>query len=112
VKILDRATAHFEKQEIKRIEVPEWGDDNGNPAIIMCEPFTLADRKALLKYAQDDDMEFLVRLVIMKALDDVGNKIFDLSDKPTLMNKVDPSVILRLANEISATPTVEDMSGN
>jgi len=109
--ILDRAKAHFEAQEIKRIEVPEWGED-GNPAIIMSEPFTLADRKSLIKFAQDDEMEFLVRLIIMKALDEDGKKIFDLSDKPTLMNKVDPSVILRIANAISQIPTVEDMSGN
>ena len=55
--ILDRAKAHFDNQEIKRIEVPEWGE-NGEPAIIMAEPFTLADRKTLAKFAKDDDMEF------------------------------------------------------
>ena len=110
--ILDRAKAHFDNQEIKRIEVPEWGDDDGNPAIIMAEPFTLSDRKSLAKFADGDDMEFLVRLVIMKALDEDGKKIFDLSDKPVLMNKVDPAVILRVANQISATPTIEDMTGN
>lgn len=109
--ILDRAKAHFDNQGIKRIEVPEWGED-GKPAVIMAEPFTLADRKTLAKFADGDDMEFLVRLVIMKALDEDGNKIFDLSDKPVLMNKVDPAVLLRVANEISATPTVENMVGN
>lgn len=110
--ILDRAKAHFDKQEIKRIEVPEWGDEDGNPAVITAEPFTLADRKSLAKFAGDDDMEFLVRLVIMKALDENGKKLFDLSDKPTLMNKVDPTVILRIANLISATPSVEEMAKN
>jgi len=109
--ILDNAKAHFDKQEVKRIEVPEWGDGE-NPAIIMAEPFTLQDRKSLAKFADGDDMEFLVRLVIMKALDEDGKKIFDLSDKPVLMNKVDPAVILRVANQISATPTIEDMTGN
>lgn len=109
--ILERAKAHFDSQEIKRIEVPEWGE-NGQPAVIMAEPFTLADRKTLAKFAKDDDMEFLVRLVIMKALDEDGNKLFDLSDKPVLMNKVDPAVLLRVANQISAASSVEDMSGN
>jgi hypothetical protein len=110
--ILDRAKAHFETQEVKRIEVPEWGDESGNPAIIMSEPFTLADRKSLIKFAQDDDMEFLVRLIIMKALDESGNKIFDLSDKPTLMNKVDPNVLLKIANQITEVPSIEEMKGN
>lgn len=109
--ILDRAKAHFDAQEIKRIEVPEWGED-GKPAVILAEPFTLADRKALAKYAKDDDMEFLVRLVIMKALDEDGKKLFDLSDKPILMTKVDPAIVLRLANEISAVTSIEEMAGN
>ena len=57
-------------------------------------------------------MEFVVRLVIMKAMDENGKKLFDLSDKPVLMNKVDPAIILRLANAISVAPSVEDMTGN
>jgi hypothetical protein len=110
--ILDRAKAHFDAQEVKRIEVPEWADENGNPTIIFSEPFTLADRKTLAKFAKDDDMEFVVRLVIMKAMTEDGNKVFDLSDKPVLMNKVDPVVITRIANEIASVESVEQMSGN
>ena len=110
--ILDRAKAHFESQDVKRIEVPEWPDESGNPTVLYSEPFTLSDRKALAKFAKDDDMEFIVRLVIMKALTEDGEKVFDLSDKPVLMNKVDPVVITRLANQIAATPSIEEMSGN
>lgn len=110
--ILDRAKAHFESQDVKRIEVPEWPDESGNPTILYSEPFTLSDRKSLAKFAKDDDMEFIVRLVIMKALTEDGEKVFDLSDKPVLMNKVDPVVITRIANQIAATPSVEEMSGN
>lgn len=109
--ILDNAKAHFEAKEVKRIEVPEWGVD-GEPAIITAEPFTLDDRKVLLKYAREDEVEFYVRLVIMKAMDESGKKIFDLSDKPVLMKKVDPEIIIRLANAISLSQTVEDMTGN
>ena len=110
--ILDRAKAHFDSKEIKQIQVPEWPDENGNPTVIFSEPFTLADRKALAKYAKDDDLEFIIRLVIMKALTDDGQKIFDLADKPILMNRVDPTVITRIANQIAESATVEDMSGN
>lgn len=110
--ILDRAKAHFDRQELKRIEIPEWGDDEGNPAVIYSEPFTLQDKKTLVKFAKEDDLEFIVRLVIMKAIDGDGKKIFDLSDKPVLMNKIDPAVIIKIANKITESPTVEDMSGN
>jgi hypothetical protein len=110
--ILDRAKAHFDLQGVTRIEVPEWPDEGGNPTVIYSQPFTLADRKKLIKFAQEDDLEFVVRLVIMKCETADGEKVFDLSDKPTLMNKVDPNVIARIASEITATPTVEDQSGN
>lgn len=110
--VIDRAKAHFDAQEVKRIEVPEWADEGGNPTIIFSEPFTLADRKTLAKFAKDDDMEFIVRLLIMKAMTEDGTKVFDLSDKPVLMNKVDPTVITRIANEIASVDSVEDMSGN
>ena len=110
--ILDRAKAHFETQEVKRIEVPEWLDDGGKPTVLYSQPFTLADRKKLIKFAQEDDLEFVVRLVIMKCETEDGDKAFDLSDKPVLMNKVDPNVIARIASEITATPSVEDQSGN
>jgi hypothetical protein len=109
--ILDRAKAHFDQQEIKRIEVPEWGE-NGEGAVLFSEPFTLADKKSLMKFAKDDDLEFVVRLLIMKCKDSDGKKVFDLSDKPTLLNKVDPDVILRIANQITATPSQEEMAGN
>lgn len=110
--VLDRAKAHFEAQEVKRIEVAEWPDESGNPTVMYSQPFTLSDRKKLVKFAQEDDLEFIVRLVIMKCETADGDKVFDLSDKPTLMNKVDPNIIARIASEITSTPSVEDQSGN
>lgn len=110
--ILDRAKAHFDKQEVKRIEVQEWADEDGNPAVIYSEPFTLADKKTLIKFAKEDDLEFIVRLLIMKCRDEDGKKIFDLSDKPTLMNKVDPSIVVRIANQITEVTSPEEISGN
>jgi len=110
--IIDRAKAHFDSQEVKQIEVPEWPDENGNATVIFSEPFTLSDRKNLAKYPKDDDLEFLVRLLIMKSLTEDGQKVFDLADKPILMNRVDPSVITRIANQIAESASVEDMSGN
>ena len=109
--ILDRAKSHFESKGIKEITVPEWGDGD-EPAVLFCEPITLNDQKSLRKLADGDDFEFAVRLVIMKLVDSNGKKVFDLSDKPTLMNKVDPNVLLRVANMIAYVPSIEDSKGN
>ena len=110
--ILERAKAHFDKQEVVEISVPEWEDESGNPTILYSKPFTLAERKTLYKFSKDDDLEFLVRLVIMKALDADGNRVFDISQKLEMMNRVDPNVITRIANMMTAAPSVGDIEGN
>lgn len=109
--ILDRAKAHFDSQGVKKIEVPEWPDDKGNPTILYSGPVTMNDRKALRTAADGDEAEFLVRLVILKCELEDGTKAFDLSDKPMLMKKVDPNIIQRIANKIAEAPTVDDMVG-
>ena len=43
---IDRAVAHFSAQEVRTIEVPEWGDDDG-PLLIYVEPFTLREQGRL-----------------------------------------------------------------
>ena len=109
--ILDRAKAHFEQQGTKTIRVPEWPDEEGNPTLLYSTPVSMNDRKALRTAADGDETEFMVRLVILKCLLEDGSKAFDLSDKPMLMQKVDPNIIQRIAGEIALAPTVDDMVG-
>jgi len=104
--ILDKAVEHFDGKETIEIEVPEW------ESVIYSTPFTLAEQKKLYKFAKDDDMEFLVRAIILKAMDGDGEKIFDLSDKQKLMNRVDPKVLSRIAEQMSKSESVEDQLGN
>jgi hypothetical protein len=104
--ILDNAKAHFDKLETRSIEVPEWD------AVIYSTPFTMGQKKSLWKFAKDDDFEFMVRTLILKALDKEGNKMFDISNKVELMNSVSPDVITRVVGEISVSQTVEEQEGN
>ncbi len=104
--ILDNAKSHFDKIETKAIEVPEWD------TIIYSTPFTMGEKKSLWKFAKDDDFEFMVRTLILKALDKDGNKLFDISHKRDLMDSVSPDVITRIVGEISISQTIEDMEGN
>jgi hypothetical protein len=56
-------------------------------------------------------MELLVDILILKATDADGKKLFDIDHKPTLLNKADSNVIARVANAIISTqaPTVEEL---
>jgi|TARA_R110002153_G_scaffold73734_5_gene192290 hypothetical protein len=104
--ILENARAHFESKGIRQIEISEWD------TTIHCTPFTMNEKRKLLKVAKNDDLEFLVRALIMKAKDAQGEPLFDLSDKVALMNSVDPDVITRVVTEITSSDSVEDMEGN
>jgi len=106
VSVLDNAKAHFDKLETKVIEVEEW------ETVIYATPFTMGEKKKLWKHAKEDDIEFMVRTLLLKALNKDGSKMFDISDKITLMNHVDPNVIVRVVGDISVADTIEEMSGN
>lgn len=101
-KILDNAIAHFKGIEVKKIEVPEWD------AVIYAKPFTMSDKSKLLKFARGDDVEFLVRALILKAQDKKGIPLFSLEDKVDLMNNVHPTVLERVVGEISESTSIEE----
>lgn len=102
MKAIERAKAHFNSLEVKRFEVEEWGDENG-PLVIFSKPLTLQETSKLFKLSQSDEMEMLAHALIMKALDEEGNKLFDLGDKLFLMNNVDREVLVRVASQVMGT---------
>lgn len=81
--------------------MPEWGEED-TPLVIYSKPLTLQETTKLYRMAKDDDMTMLAYVLIFKALDEDGNKLFSLEDKTTLLNKVDRNVLIRVANEIMA----------
>ena len=112
-KVLDNVVGHFERTGTKVIEVPEWGDDNG-PLMIYATAFTMDEQRRLRSKNKGDldDPSVLVDLLILKALDSEGNKLFDLADKPTLMRKADANVLARVATEVTGVADAEDARKN
>ena len=108
MKLIDKAKAHFDSLEVKEIKVPEWTEDGEETLTIYSKPLTLAEMSKLQRYAQDDDVALMAYCLIHKALDSEGNKLFDVGDKNTFMNRVDKDVLARIATEIMSTPTVEE----
>ena len=108
--ILDNAKNHFDNLGTKKIEVPEWGDENG-PAFIYAEPCTLADKGKIKKRSEKDEIDALAYILILKAQDAQGNKLFTLEDKHALKTKVDPDVLSRIASEMMRAPSIEQMLG-
>jgi hypothetical protein len=108
-KVLDKATSHFRTKisaEMKSVFVPEWETKIWFKAAI-----TLRDQSKLIELAsQGKQVEALVESLIVKARNEDGTKMFSMPDKVTLMNEVDPNIIIRVVGEInSASDDETDM---
>lgn len=106
----------FSAQQL-RIVVPEWkgiipDDSQGEPAVY-AKPFTLADEKHMRKWIDSSDNEGFLVLIVRKATDEGGEKLFDAQDKLIMRENCEHAVIQRLGMALLGDPdTVEDAEGN
>jgi hypothetical protein len=108
--LLDNAKKHFDEQDTRRIEVPEWADSEGKGGIIYAEPLTLAEKGNIKKQTdRRGEIDALIYVLILKARDAQGEPIFTLEDKQALKHKIDPDVIARVVSEILLAPSVGDL---
>ena len=91
-KLIEAAVAHFSSQEVRSMEVPEWG------VTVFAKNLTLEDKSKWLKRAQEDTTDYMVYAVIFGAVDEKGESLFDVGDKAPLRNAVDPDVLSKVAN--------------
>ena len=111
MKAIERAKEHFAEQDVKVIEVPEWGED-GNPLKIYSKPLTLAETSKLYRMSKEDDLTMMAYVLIYKALDESGEKLFDLADKITLLNNVDREILVNIASQIMGNESPEEKRKN
>ena len=100
--ILDKAKEHFKAIDRKIIDVHEWG------ITVYAKPLTLADKRILTRNTKPDDVTLFADVLILKAEDKEGKKLYSLEDKQTLMRSVDPEVVARVAQDILKVVPVED----
>jgi hypothetical protein len=113
-KVLEKATAHFRNLvsgEMKSIDVPEWGTK-----VFYKTVTTLKEEGKILELTQvGKTTEALVESLIIKARNEDGTKMFNMIDKPVLLNEVDPKVLVRVVSEINNAeelPSIEDAEKN
>jgi hypothetical protein len=98
---LEGAVNHFKHQEVKIIEVDEWGL-TGEDAIYV-KPFTLLEKSEIFKGSNDNDLTVLIDVIVKKAETKDGEKMFDLESKIKMKKFVDPDIIGRVASQILGT---------
>ena len=104
---MEGAIKNFKHQEIKIIEVEEWGLV-GDDAIYV-KPFTLLEKAEIFKGSTDNDLTVLIDVIVKKAETKDGQKMFDLQSKIRMKKFVDPDIIGRVASQILGTST-DDVS--
>ena len=59
-----------------------------------------------------NDIAILADVLVMKALDKDGKKVFKLEDKQTLMENADPNILQRIAQKMVLVPSIDDLKKN
>lgn len=99
-KVIEKATAHFRNQiggEMKSIEVPEW-----ECKIYFKTTSSLKEEGRILELSQQGkSVEALVESLVVRARNEDGSKMFSIGDKATLLNEVDPKVLIRVVGEMN-----------
>lgn len=109
--ILDRVRAHAEPEKVRRLEVPEWGED-GKPQVITYTMVTLDDMATVDEADGDQWYKRAARIVALKARDEAGNRLFSLGDAVTLREAAAPHVVNRIAMAMLGGTTVEQAAKN
>lgn len=113
--VINRVTEHYAKQERLIIAVPEWGDGNV-PLEIHVLPMTMAEVNMMQKIASKkaSNLEQAANIIVVKAKDKDGKRLFSLTDRDKLMQEADYRVVSRIAEKIESHffGDVEKIKGN
>jgi hypothetical protein len=108
VGLIDMIAARYDEAEMVAVEVPEW------ETTLHFRPLTAAERSRIRRGIDpNDEEELVVKLIIAKALDADGNRVFDddAKTRAALMGKADMNVIMRIAQEAGRSQLVGDGEG-
>lgn len=101
----------------RKIEVEAWADPDGQPFAMYCFPITCYDinqlQKKHPKFMENTTMAEMIDLIVMKASDESGARLFTSSeDRIDLMGE-ETSVISSIAEQMFAEiESVEDQEKN
>jgi len=102
--ILKNAQEHFKSKlagGLQKFSVPEWKTD-----VYYKSAYSFAVESKIIELQQSGKtVEALVESIIAKALDPEGKPMFTRMDRLTLMNEVDPSVMLKVASVLNSATT-------
>lgn len=102
--------------KVREVDVPEWGDDSG-AFKLYCRPVTCYDMNQLQKkhpnFLNNTTIAAMVDLIIMKAEDQSGERLFTAADDRMELMGEHTDVISNIANQMfSDIESEEDLVKN
>lgn len=93
------------KIDAREVVVPEWGDDSGDFKLY-CKPITCGDLTTIQKkhpnFLESTSIEAMVDLIIIKAIDVDGKRLFNhIQDRKDLLDE-ETTVISDIAQQMFA----------
>lgn len=105
--VLNKAKEHFKEIANKgqaHLDVPEWG----TVVYWNISGLNFAQQSKVIELQQKGkSAEALVEMMIMRALDSNGSRMFKLAEKTEIMREVDPNIILKIVTAMGETD-IED----
>lgn len=105
VRALDRLKSAVSMKPTRRsVELPD-----GTEFEFQMTPLTLAERGRAQKQAKSDDAtDFALQLLVTKAIDENGQKLFSAGDIAELRNELPASVVEALMLQLLSDPVAEE----
>lgn len=111
--VLDTARAHWAGLKRGTVSVPEWAN-SAFDGMVHFDRLTVSDQQKLAPGLKSDPFGTGVRLVIAKAQDGRGKRLFedDAATFAALLNEVSPQVLERIIAAMSSLPSEADAAKN
>jgi hypothetical protein len=111
--VLERAKKNFSAP--RYLDVVEWKDEKGLPTRVFWKGLNLDDQRRLRQLsvaASEDGIDSALRIIVDRAEDADGGKMFDFLDRSVLRTSVDAAVISRLIEAMTSAMTVAQAEKN
>jgi hypothetical protein len=106
--VLDKAKSHFAEisnKGMESLEVPEWD----TTVYWKVGGLNFASQSKVLELQQSGKTaDALIEMLVMRALNEDGKRMFKLAEKTIIMNSVDPNVILKIVTAMGQSDNVEE----
>ena len=106
--LMQRITDHFDLKKVRTYDIPDWGENPGEPLKVYIKPTTVREKSQFVKDVEKwGTIQAYIKLIIVKALDEQGKNLFTIKDEAELLTHSDTDALMGLGLDIAYNPNGE-----